>query len=59
MTVTDGSRFRFALSYDGENWKTCGNEIQAGHLESARIALTVGDTKAVAARFDWLRVTAF
>ena len=59
MTVTDGSRFRFAWSHDGENWKTCGNEIQAGQLESARIALTVGGTKAVAARFDWLRVTAF
>jgi beta-xylosidase len=59
MTVTEGSRFRFAFSHDGENWKDCGNEIQAGHLEAARIALTVGGAKGAAAKFDWLRVAAF
>src|SRR5829696_692177 len=56
MTASEGSRFRFAFSHDGENWKDCGNEIQAGHLEGARIALTVGGAKGVAAKFDWLRV---
>jgi len=55
MTVTDGSKFRFAFSRDGENWKNCGDEVQA--LEAARIALTVGGQKGVAAKFDWLRVT--
>jgi beta-xylosidase len=59
MTVTEGSRFRFAFSHDGENWTDCGNEIQAGHLEAARIALTVGGAKGAAAKFDWLRVAAF
>ena len=59
MTVNEGSRFRFAFSYDGYNWKPCNNEIRAAHLESARIALTVGGAKGVAAKFDWLRVAAF
>jgi xylan 1,4-beta-xylosidase len=57
MTVSEGSRFRFASSLDGENWKNCGKEIQAAYLESARIALTVGGSQGVAAKFDWLRVT--
>lgn len=57
MTVSEGTRFRFAVSRDGENWNDCGNEIQAGHFESARIALTVGGTKGAAAKFDWLRIT--
>jgi len=55
MTVTDGSKFRFAFSEDGENWKNCGDEVQA--LEAARIALTAGGQKGGAAKFDWLRVT--
>jgi xylan 1,4-beta-xylosidase len=58
MTVVDGSRFRFAFSENGKDWKDCGNEIQAAYLESARIALTAGGTDGVAAKFDWLRVTA-
>lgn len=58
MTASEGSRFRFAFSQDGENWKGCGNEIPAGQLEGARIALTVGGAKGVAAKFDWLRVAA-
>ena len=57
MTVTDASRFRFAFSSDGQNWRNCGNEIQVAHLESARIAVTAGGGKGVAAKFDWLRVT--
>jgi xylan 1,4-beta-xylosidase len=57
MTVTDGARFRFAFSRDGKEWKNCGNEIQVAYLESARIALTAGGAKGVAAKFDWLRVT--
>ena len=57
MTVTNGARFRFAFSHDGQNWKNCGAEIQLGHLEAVRIALTAGGGKGATARFDWLRVT--
>jgi beta-xylosidase len=57
MTVMNGARFRFAFSYDGQNWKNCGDEIELRHLEAVRIALTAGGAKGVAAKFDWLRVT--
>lgn len=57
MSVAGGARFRFAFSHDGENWKNCGDEIQGGHLEGVRIALTAGGGKGSAAKFDWLRVT--
>lgn len=57
MTVTNGSQFRFAFSQDGQNWKNCGDEIKATHLEAVRIALTVGGAKGIAAKFDWVRVT--
>jgi beta-xylosidase len=59
MAVTDGSRFRFAFSQDGNNWKDCGSEIQFTSLEAARIALTAGGAEGIAAKFDWLRVTPF
>jgi xylan 1,4-beta-xylosidase len=57
MTVMDGSRFRFAFSQNGNNWKDCGNQIEVAGLESVRIALTAGGAEGVAAKFDWLRVT--
>jgi beta-xylosidase len=57
MTAVDGARFRFAFSQDGQTWRNCGEEIHAGHLETVRIALTVGGFKGAAAKFDWFRVT--
>jgi xylan 1,4-beta-xylosidase len=56
MTVTDGSRFRFAFSQNGSDWKNCGNEIDVAYLESVRIALTAGGDDGGAAKFAWLRV---
>jgi beta-xylosidase len=56
MTVTDGSRFRFALSQNGSDWKDVGNQIDVAYLEAVRIALTAGGTEGAAAKFDWLRV---
>jgi len=57
MTVVEGSRYRFAFSNDGENWKNCGDEMQVAYLEAVRIALTAGGGRGGAAKFDWLRVT--
>jgi beta-xylosidase len=56
MTVTDGSRFRFAFSENGREWKDCGNQIEVAYLEAVRIALTTGGAEGAAAKFDWLRV---
>ncbi|MFN2532449.1 MAG: family 43 glycosylhydrolase [Pyrinomonadaceae bacterium] len=57
MSVKDGSRFRFAFSQDGNNWKNCGDEIPVAYLESVRIALTAGGAEGATAKFDWFRVT--
>jgi hypothetical protein len=56
MTVMDGSRFRFAFSQNGNDWKDCGNQIEVAYLEAVRIALTAGGAQG-AGKFDWLRVT--
>ncbi len=56
MTVKDGERFSFAFSTDGREWKEVGGTINAGNVEGAHVALTVGGATATA-RFDWLRVT--
>jgi hypothetical protein len=57
MTVSDGSRYRFAFSRDGREWKEVGGEIQGSYLEGVRIALSAGGTPGAAAKFEWLRIT--
>ena len=56
MTVMNGSRFRFAFSQNGSDWKDCGKQMEIAYLEAVRIALTAGGVEGGAAKFDWLRV---
>ncbi len=56
MTVKGGEQYSFAYSADGREWKELGGTVNAGSVEGARVALTVGGATATA-RFDWLKVT--
>ena len=62
VTVTDGSRFQFAMSADGKTWQSIGENTQAGDLPpwdlAVRIALAVGgprDPKASSRGFGFRR----
>ena len=60
ITAAGGSRFSFAVSTDGEQWRTVGDEAEGGELPpgdlAVRIALAVGGPAGAEGRFDWLRV---
>jgi beta-xylosidase len=56
MTVRDGERYRFAYSSDGKTWIPLGDEINGGHLDSVRIALTAGGAAGANGKFEWIRI---
>jgi beta-xylosidase len=60
MTAAEGSRYRFATSVDGVDWRTLGEEAEGGYLPpwdlAIRVALTVSGPTGSEAQFDWLRV---
>lgn len=59
MTATDGRRFRFAVSQDGQSWTEVGNE-KGTYLppwdHAVRVALTSGGIQGAVARFDSLQI---
>jgi xylan 1,4-beta-xylosidase len=57
MTAEGGENYRFAVSPDGREWQALGGPVAGGHVEGARVALTVGGPPGPAASFDWLRIT--
>jgi xylan 1,4-beta-xylosidase len=56
MTVANGSRYRFAYSVDGREWRDAGDEINGSYLEGVRISLTVGGTKGASAKFESMQI---
>lgn len=60
ITAEGGSRFSFAMSTDGEEWRPVGDPIEGGELPpwdlAVRIALAVGGPAGSEGRFDWIRV---
>jgi xylan 1,4-beta-xylosidase len=64
MVAKDGHRFQFAVSEDGKEWKSIGNDVnvEGQHLppwdRGIRVALTSGGSENATARFDFLKVTA-
>jgi xylan 1,4-beta-xylosidase len=60
MTARQGSRFQFAISADGQSWRSIGSDVNGGFLppwdRSTRIALTAAGPDGTSARFDWLRI---
>jgi hypothetical protein len=60
VTATDGSRFQFAMSADGETWQSIGENTQAGDLPpwdlAVRIALAVGGPAGSEGQFEWIRI---
>ena len=60
VTATDGSRFQFAMSADGETWQSIGENTEAGDLPpwdlAVRIALAVGGPMESEGRFEWIRI---
>jgi xylan 1,4-beta-xylosidase len=60
MTATDGTRYRFAASGDGREWKDVG-EAEGAYLPpwdlAVRVALTAGGAEGAVGKFNWLRVT--
>jgi xylan 1,4-beta-xylosidase len=55
MTVADAESYKFAYSFDGDDWKTLGNPVTGSHVEGARVALTHAG-KGRGAGFDWLKI---
>ncbi|HZO84566.1 MAG TPA: family 43 glycosylhydrolase, partial [Verrucomicrobiae bacterium] len=64
MVAKDGHRFQFAVSGDGKEWKSVGNDVnvEGQHLppwdRGIRVALTSGGSENATARFDFLKVDA-
>jgi len=57
MTAEGGETYRFAYSLDGREWLEVGGAVAGGHVEGARVALTVGGPAGSTVNFDWLRIT--
>jgi xylan 1,4-beta-xylosidase len=61
LTAKDGHRFRFAMSTNGRDWKTIGEEMEGQYLppwdRGVRVALTGGGTEGAVASFGSLRIT--
>jgi xylan 1,4-beta-xylosidase len=57
MTVIAASRYRFAFSVDGREWRALGGEINGSYLEGAHLALTVGGTAGASASFELMQIT--
>jgi xylan 1,4-beta-xylosidase len=59
VIASRGSRFQFAYSMDGREWRTFGEET-ASYLppwdRAVRVALAVGGRPGVEGRFDWVRI---
>ena len=62
IVATEGRRFQFAYSTDGERWQALGEEADGGYLppwdRAVRVALAVGGPAGTEGRFDWLRIEA-
>jgi xylan 1,4-beta-xylosidase len=60
MTADDGRRYRFAVSEDGNRWRTVGGEMDGEYLppwdRGVRVALTSGGAAGASAKFEWLRI---
>ena len=60
MTASDGRRYRFATSADGNRWRNVGEEMDGEYLppwdRGVRIALTAGGTAGATGKFEWLRI---
>ena len=60
LRATDRTRFDFAVSPDGQRWKTVGGEAEGGYLPpwdlSVRIAMIVSGPPAAAARFGLFKL---
>lgn len=56
LAATDRSRFDFAVSLDGQQWKAVGAQAEGGHLPpwdlAVRVALVVTGQPGASARFD-------
>jgi xylan 1,4-beta-xylosidase len=58
MTAEGGATYRFAFSADGRAWTEVGGEVDGGHVEGARVALTAGGrAPGAGAAFDWVQIT--
>ncbi len=59
LAASDGSRFSFAVSSDGKDWKEVG-DAEGAYLPpwdlAVRVALTAGGKPGAVGRFDWVRV---
>jgi beta-xylosidase len=62
LTARDGHRFRFAMSANGRDWKSIGEEMEGQYLppwdRGVRVALSSGGTQGAIARFGSLRIAA-
>jgi beta-xylosidase len=54
VTAAGGELYRFAFSANGRDWTELGGAVDAGYIESARVALTAAGGRA---SFDWIKVT--
>jgi hypothetical protein len=61
LSAAGGSRYRFAVSRDGRDWKEIGDKTEGDYLppwdRAVRVALTVGGADGAIARFESLRIT--
>jgi xylan 1,4-beta-xylosidase len=59
LEARDGSRFRFAVSSDGKQWKEVG-DAEGAYLPpwdlAVRVALTAGGNPGALGKFDYLRI---
>jgi xylan 1,4-beta-xylosidase len=60
FSASEGHRFRFAASPDGQQWAAIGEDLQGRHLppwdRSVRVALTVGGSPNAEGHFDSLKI---
>lgn len=60
MLASGGSRYRFAVSRDGREWRDVGGEVDGSYLppwdRGVRVALVAGGSRGVAGRFGYLRI---
>jgi beta-xylosidase len=62
MRASGGSRYRFAMSRDGREWRDVGGDVDGSYLppwdRGVRVALVAGGARGVAAggRFGYLRI---
>lgn len=57
IAAKDGENFQFFYSYDEANWRKLGEQVNAGYIENARVALVYNGGAAVTGtRFDRIKI---